>query len=200
VNTRLKRAKVGETARTSMILVNQTRPEIGGNMFAPEAGHSSGGQGRKFFAGQRVVFTPSTPDKEVRGSGDNTHTTRFGKKIHTQVIKNKCGGPEETGHFMFFNRPKPKDDIVVGVDDAEAIISYGMLYEVLKPKGNFVYHGKKALGNCKAKAMKFLRTADPQYLVELKEEIMQAAKNDFTGEASVKPVAKKKKLKFAKRK
>jgi len=187
VNARIKRAKVGDTARTTMLLVNQTRDEIGANKYSPTPGYSAGGQGRKFFTGQRIVFTSSTPDKEQRGTGDYQHTTRYGKRIHFNVIKNKCGGPEETGHFMFYNRCKPAEGITYGVDDAEAVISQGLLYEVLRTQGNSILHGKKVIGGSRDKAILQVRkllnadSADT-WIAEIKTEIMEAAKSAFSGE------------------
>lgn len=202
-NARIKKAKVGVAARTTMILVNQTRAEIGGNSYAPTPGYSAGGQGRKFFCGQRIVFTSSTPEKEEAGQGDYKHTTRFGKKVHFQVIKNKCGGPEETGHFVFYNRPK--GDIPIGIDNAEAIVSNGLLYEVLKRIGNSVYYKKHQLGGSTDKAMASLRREligghASELVSEIKEAILAAAIESFGGTHEVQATEGSAKIQIPRRK
>jgi len=182
-NARLKKAKVGKCARTTLLLINQTRDQIGAMPWQHDPGFSSGGAGRKFFAGVRVVFSSSTPEKEDKGTkGLNSHVTRYGKKVNYQVIKNKCGGPEETGHFVFYNRERKDDRITYGFDNAEALIAQGLLYEILSKRGNFVYYGNKQLGNCVASAMKYLRMSEHSDIAEkLAGEIMLAAKLDFGG-------------------
>jgi protein RecA len=179
--SRMKQAKVGQCARTSLLLINQSRDEIGATQYQFTAGFSSGGSGRKFFSGVRIVFSSSTAEKEERGTaGTNKHTTKFGKRIHVNVIKNKCGGPEETGHFIFFNRKR--EGMPYGFDDGEAMVAYGLLYEVLHKKGNFVYYGKRQLGNCMDKAMAFLRMPEhADVIADLKAEILQESCDDFHG-------------------
>ena len=193
-NSRLKAAKVGGCARTSLILVNQTRPVIGGSPFQNPI-TSSGGQGRKFFCSQRIVFTSQTSvGKEERGEGDNKHTLRIGKRVHFHVIKNKCGGPEETGHFLFYNRSY--NTVPVGVDNADALINGGLLFKVLVRQGNSIYYGKQKLGSS-IEAAKIALRKDEELLVRLKRVIVSAAVEDFTGEpqneneASTKSITRK---------
>lgn len=178
-NSRLKAARVGGCARTSLLLVNQTRPVIGGSPYQNPI-TSSGGQGRKFFCSQRIVFSSQTSvDKEERGEGDNKHTLRIGKRVHYQVIKNKCGGSEETGHFLFYNRAY--NDIPVGVDNASALINGGLLFNVLSRVANSILYGKMKLGGSADAAKQTLRENKPMML-ELREKILSAARADFTGE------------------
>lgn len=171
-NSRLKAARVGACARASLILVNQTRPSL--TPFTPPIG-SSGGEGRKFFASQRIMFTSSKPvDREERGQGESTHKTSTGKHVQYQVIKNKCGGPEETGHFMFYNRPC--GNIPVGMDNADALLNAGMLYGLIKRRGA---HYVSASGE-------YLRAddlrTDPGEMRRLRRQCIEAAREEFTGD------------------
>ena len=177
--SRLKAAKVGGCARTSLILVNQTRPVIGGSPYQNPI-DSSGGQGRKFFCSQRMVFTSgSSAEKEERGEGDHKHITRIGKKVSYSIIKNKCGGPEETGHFMFYNRPFK--NIPIGVDNADAIINAGLLFNVLERKGNSIIYQRTVLGSSIDNAKVFLRKNEPM-LHLLWGTLITAAQKEFMGD------------------
>ena len=183
-NARIKKSIVGECARSSLILVNQTRPEIGGNTYAPDIGHSSGGQGRKFFSSQRIVLSSSTPEKFEKDGGIHKMTTRFGKKVNFQIIKNKCGGPEETGTYQFYNRSV--NGIPIGVDDAAAIVNLGLLYNVLHKNGNTIKYGKTDLGASIDKAVVKVRTnLSGPLLTVIKNDIMAAAREEFGGDADV---------------
>jgi len=177
-NSRLKKAKIGQCSPTTLVLVNQTRVEIGATQYQFTPGFSSGGQGRKFFTSQRIVFSATAANKEEHGDGKQKHTIRHGKRVHYQIIKNKCGGPEETGHFIFHN--KPRKNIQVGVDNGMAVVENGLLYEVLRRKGNFVKFGNTTLGNCVDKAAATIR-ADAKLAKTIGDLTMQQAREEFYG-------------------
>lgn len=181
MNSRLKAAKVGGCARTSLILVNQTRPVIGGTPYQNPI-DSAGGQGRKFFCSQRMVFTSTaSAEKEEKGEGDYKHTARIGKKVHFQIIKNKCGGPEETGHFMFYNRPF--NGIPIGVDNADAVLNAGLLFNVLTRNKNSIMYGKTCLGGSADNAKKHLRD-NKELLCSLWSKLIKSAQEEFTGDSN----------------
>lgn len=178
-NARLKAAKIGSIARCSVILVNQTRPNMSayGNPVS-----SSGGEGRKFFAGQRILFASASPaEKEERGTGTYAHTTKFGKKVNYQIIKNKCRGPEETGHFVFHNRPIGNAD--VGMDNADACINAGLRYGVLARSGARIVCGNQVMGAGLEDAIRRLREpSGAEELSWLRQQCIEAARCEFVGE------------------
>lgn len=179
-NARLKSAKVGSSPRTSVILVNQTRPKIG--MVFGNPMDSSGGQGRKFFASQRIqMSSQSSAEKEKDGTKDSARTSHIGKKVSFSIIKNKAGGPEENGRFMFYNRPYK--GIPVGIDNAHAALHLGKLYRVVKLKGTTYSYGTRKLGIGEPKALAKIREDyDEDWCVRMRQEIMDKAIEEFTGE------------------
>lgn len=197
-NQRLKACKVGAAERTSVLLVNQTRPKIGS--FVPMM-DSSGGQVRKFLSSQRIQFSNgSTKDmKEERKVGDFSITQRFARKINFQIIKNKTGGPEETGHFNFYQRTSTEAPF--GMDNGDATMNYGLLYGILRRGGRSVYVGKVKLGASEAEVLKTLRE-ESEITRSVRKQIMDAAiasgieENDAPAESAKKKV----KIKFGGRK
>lgn len=183
-NSRLKSSVVGANARTSVILVNQTRPKIGS--FIPGLG-SSGGEGRKFFASQRVMFTNGSQadSREDRKEGDFKVSSRFARKVNFSIIKNKTGGAEESGHFMFYHRAS--GDIPFGIDNAGSLINYGLLYGVLRREANTVFFGKMKLGGSVDKAAIPLRLND-NLSYDLYMQIMEATETVEPEEEAPAPV------------
>jgi len=175
-NSRIKKAKVGQCARTTLLLVNQTRPEM--NSSYQDPGASSGGQGRKFFTGQRIAFNATTPKelKQDNSMGEVKQRTTYGKRIHYTVLKNKCGGPEETGYFTFYGRKW--GEYPRGIDNVEATLHGGLLYNVIKKKGNALMWKDRKLGGNMSYAMKNLRK-DPALVRKLQERILYVAREEF---------------------
>lgn len=174
-NARLKMALVGAVARTSVVLVNQTRPKIGA--FIPMM-DSSGGQVRKFLSSQRIQFSNGSQaeSREDFKEGDFKVTERHSRKVNFNIFKNKTGGMEQTGHFMFYNRQV--GDIPFGMDNAEAVLNYGLLYHVLRREANTVFFGKSKLGGTANFAMKHLRE-NPAVFEAVYNEITSAVASEY---------------------
>ena len=110
---------------STVMFLNQIREKVAA--YGRDNETTPGGRGKEFATSVHVKLKNGG---FIYGTGES----KIGKKAIFEVKKSKTGPPAETGEFDLYFKPGSKTR-EARIDNVEALIRYGVLYEVITKKG-----------------------------------------------------------------
>ncbi|GAA2322021.1 recombinase RecA [Nonomuraea roseoviolacea subsp. roseoviolacea] len=152
------------------IFINQFRDQIGG--FSPHGNPQTtpGGNAKNYAFYTRVqVKRDEYIDEARKGKGK----TRVGQVIKVETIKHKAGPPRQVATVRFFFRDAPVLGFSRGdYDTVEEIMTYGVLYNVIRRGGAYYKYGDNKWGPGREKLLDELR-ANEALVAEIREKVLE---------------------------